>query len=309
MGNATYKGFSGGLYPGGNAMPPAHAQFGLEQANLIQPLDTNGNPSPNGKYVFLAVGMSNAAREFGVPGRQQNWTFIGLASTNPAVDAQNLTLANGARSGQDAPDWEQPNDYNYNWIRDNQLLPAGLTESQVQIIWLKQANGDARSNETLPSSSADAYLLIQRLGNTLRALKVRYPNLRQVFLSSRIYAGYASDNLNPEPYAYETGFAVKWLIEAQIEQMASGGSSIDPYAGDLNYNTVAPWIAWGPYMWANGSTPRSDGLAWVPGDFGPDGTHPFIEGQRKVANLLMDFFTTSPLTRCWFLVSGTCQLP
>jgi hypothetical protein len=307
MGGATYMGFTGGLYPGGNTMPPEHAQAGLELAGLIQPLDTAGNPSPNGSYVLMAVGMSNAAREFGVPGRQQNWTFVGQALANPSVNATHLALVNGARSGQDTPDWENPNDYNYNWIRDTQLLPSGYTENQVQIIWLKQANGDARSYPSLPSPEADAYVFMERIGNILRALKVRYPNLRQVFISSRVYAGYASDNLNPEPYAYETGFAVKWLIEAQIRQMATG--EIDPHAGDLNYNTVAPWIAWGPYMWANGSTPRSDGLAWLPGDFGPDGTHPFIEGQRKVAGLLMDFFSTSTLTQCWFITGGVCGLP
>ena len=309
MGNGTYMGFPGGLYPGGNAMPLAHAQFGLEQANLIQPLDTAGNPSPDGKYVLLAVGMSNAAREFGVPGRQQNHTFVGQVFGNQAVDMENLVLINGARSGQDAPDWEQPNAYNYNWVRDTQLVPNGLSENQVQVIWLKQANGDAGTRPSLPSPEADAYVFMERMGNILRSLKIRYPNLRQVFISSRVYGGYSTDSQNPEPYAYESGFAVKWLIQAQIEQMANGGAVINSHAGDLNYETAAPWIAWGPYMWANGTIPRSDGLVWVPGDFGPDGTHPFIEGQRKVAEMLLAFFESSPLTRCWFLAEGVCQLP
>ena len=46
--------------------------------------------------------------------------------------------------------------------------------------------------------------------------KSRYPNLRLAYLSSRIYAGYAQTALNPEPYAYESGFSVKWLIERQL---------------------------------------------------------------------------------------------
>jgi hypothetical protein len=145
------------------------------------------------------------------------------------------------------------------------------------------------------------------MGDIVRTLKARYPNLQMVFLSSRTYAGYAQRDLSPEPYAYETGFAVKWLIEAQIRQMASGSAS--PLVGDLNYDSAAPWLAWGPYLWADGDTPRQeDGLVWLPEDFGAeDGTHPSVLGREKVARLLLDFFKTSPFTGCWFLADGVCQ--
>jgi hypothetical protein len=72
--------------------------------------------------------------------------------------------------------------------------------------------------------------------------------------------------LNPEPYAYDSGLAVKWLIEAQIRQMQTPDGHIDDRAGNLNYHTVAPWLAWGPYLWADGLNPRSDGLVWKPND-------------------------------------------
>ena len=35
-----------------------------------------------------------------------------------------------------------------------------------------------------------------------------------MFLQSRTYGGYATTNENPDPYAYEYGFATKWLIQA-----------------------------------------------------------------------------------------------
>jgi hypothetical protein len=54
-------------------------------------------------------------------------------------------------------------------------------------------------------------------------------------------------------------------------------------------------------MWANGMTPRSDGLTWVPGDFASDGTHPSTQGRRKVAEHLMRYFINSPHTQDWFL--------
>src|SRR5262249_49667350 len=152
---------------------------------------------------------------------------------------------------------------------------------------------------SLPASGADAYTLVAQEGGIARALKTRYPNLKLVFYSNRTYAGYATTTLNPEPYAYEAGFAVKWVIQAQIDQIATGQA--DPRAGDLDYRTGAPWLGWGPDLWAKGTTARADGLVWNSDDFGSDGTHPSASGVRKVGGLLLTFFKQSPFTRCWFL--------
>jgi hypothetical protein len=141
-------------------------------------------------------------------------------------------------------------------------------------------------------------VLVQQLGEIVRALSTRYPNLKMVFLSSQIYGGYASTPLNPEPYAYESGFAVKWLVEAQINQM--DGQGIDSQAGDLDYGATTPWLAWGPYFWADGLIPRSDGLTWECNDLAADGTHPSGAGRLKVSGLLLDFFLNSPFSQPWF---------
>ena len=134
----------------------------------------------------------------------------------------------------------------------------------------------------------------------MRAIKTRYPNIQQVFVSSRIYAGYANtfgNPLNPEPFAYELGFSVKWLIEAQINQIRTG--TIDPTAGTLDYSH-SPWIAWGPYPWANGPNPRSDGLKWLDSDYrANECTHPGLSAEQKVGRLLLQFMKSSPYTG-WF---------
>jgi len=307
MGGTNYLGLSGGLYPAGNAIPAAHAAAGRLKAAAIEPLDREGRPRSGGAYVLLSIGMSNTTQEFCSGGSAPPcapWSFTGQAASDPEVDQSRLAIVNGAAGGKTSVFWDAPDDEDYDRVRDTRLAAQGLAEKQVQIAWLKLAN--PRPTVSLPAAQADAYTMLAQMGDVVRALKVRYPNLQQVFVSSRIYGGYASTDLNPEPYAYESGWAVKWLIEAQIRQMATAGRPPDARAGDLNYETVAPWIAWGPYLWADGLNARSDGLVWERGDFVSDGTHPSTAGQTKVGAMLLAFFKQSPHTRCWFLAGGRC---
>ena len=304
LGTARYLGFSGGLYENGtNHTPADHLAAGLEQAALIRPLDRDGNPSPNGRVVLLSIGMSNTTQEFcaaGNPAPCNSWSFVGQATADMAVNHKTLVLVNGAAGGQAADSWDSPTAANYDRVRTNDLTAAGLSEKQVQVAWIKQAN--KQPNASLPASNADAYRLVQQLGNIVRAMKSHYPNLRIVYLTSRIYAGYASSTLNPEPYAYETGFAVKWFVQAQVDQMRS--KVADARAGDLDFTTgIAPWVAWGPYPWADGMNPRSDGLTWAREDVESDGTHPSTSGERKVGAMLLSFLKSEPTARSWFLAT------
>lgn len=306
MGSTTYLGFGGGLYLDGSNDPPLdHAAAGAAHARLVQPLDKGGLPDSAGKIALLSIGMSNTTQEFcsgsGEPPCDP-WSFVGQALADPAVNKKTLVFVNGARGGQAAATWDSPTERNYDRVRDTDLRRLDLTEAQVQVAWVKVANpGPTRS---LPASNSDAYTLVSQMGNIVRALTVRYPNLRLVFLSSRIYAGYATTTLNPEPYAYESGFAVKWLIEAQIHQMRNGGNAIDQRAGNLNYNTIAPWIGWGAYLWADGMNPRSDGVIWERRDLSGDGTHPSQAGREKVGRLLLQFFRNDSLAGDWFLAGS-----
>jgi len=131
----------------------------------------------------------------------------------------------------------------------------------------------------------------------LHVAKERYPNLRIVYLSSRIYAGYATIGLNPELYAYESTFSVRWLIQEQIR--GDGELNYDPAKGAAR----CPLLLWGPYLWADGIRPRkSAGCTWEREDLAADGTHPSQErGTTKAAKMLLVFFQTSPFARTWYL--------
>lgn len=286
--SVTYHGFAGGLYPGGSNLPPASHVVAQPAVDV------------SSAFAMISVSMSNGRQEFcnpnaGSVGRQRctDFSFIGQASNAPSLH-NNLVIINTAQGGQAAPSWESPDAQAYD-IADIEIARFDLTPADVEVAWIKQANPGPTVG--LPDPNADAYALLRSLGNIARALKTRYPNIKQAYVSSRIWSC-RQGGLNGEPFAFEGGFSVKWLIAAQINQLANG--QIDPDAGDLGLD-VAPWLAWGPYLWADGANPRSDGLTWSPSDLEIDCTHPGPTGEEKVGGLLLDFFTTSDLTRSWFL--------
>ena len=121
-----------------------------------------------------------------------------------------------------------------------------------------------------------------------------FPNLQVAYLSSRIYGGYGPQGVDPEPYAYESGFGVRQTIQSQ--EAGAPTLNDNPSLGRV----VAPVLAWGPYQWADGTTPRADGFTWQRADFVADGVHPSFSGQIKAAGLLRSFLQTDPSARRWF---------
>lgn len=289
LGAGSYQGFPGGLYPNGLNYPPLpHWQAGLQHASHVVPRNAAGQPAAGGKIVLLSIGMSNCTMEYSV--------FRDLANADPETNPQ-LVIVDGAQGGQAAEDIDDPG-ANFWGVVAARLQAAGVTPAQVQAVWLKEAN----KNPTA-AFPGHAQVLQSQLATISAILHDKYPNCRLCYLSSRSYAGYATSPLNPEPFAYEQAFAVKWLIEQQI-------------AGDpaLNHGAVpgpieAPWLAFGSYLWADGPIPRGDGLTWQCGDFQSDGTHPSPAGRQKVAELLLDFFKTDATAKTWFLAAPTTVCP
>ena len=281
LGKDTHKGESGGLYPGGENVPPqGHLQAGLAIARQIVPLDHDGRRDESGKIVLLSVGMSNTTQEF--------QAFQRLAAAEEALNPR-LLIIDGAQGGKAAAVTARP-EADFWKVVDKRLNAAGVTPKQVQVVWLKQANpGPSRPFPT------EARKLDADLVATLHNLRDRFANLKIAYLSSRIYAGYAVTPLNPEPHAYESAFAVKWVISRQIAGQPE--LNFDPAKGTVR----SAWLAWGPYLWADGVKGRKDDLKYIRSDLGPDGTHPSTSGREKVAKQLLSFLKTDLTSRPWFL--------
>ena len=104
---------------------------------------------------------------------------------------------------------------------------------------------------------------------------------------------------SPEPYAYESGFATRWVVQSQVKGDAQ--LNFDPGRGKVR----APLVLWGPYLWARGNSPRKlDGLVWTESDVRADRLHPNEDGTRKTTALLLNFFKTNEGTSRWFLKPG-----
>jgi hypothetical protein len=282
LGTGQYRGETGGLYPGGkNNVPGPHLAVGLALAKSVAPLDADGRRSATGRIVFLTIGMSNTT--------QETQAFLKLAAADSGVNPQ-VVLVDGAQGGQTARITADPA-ANYWKVAEERLAAAGVTAKQVQVAWIKQANAGPTAAFPVEARKLQADLV-----STLHNLHDRYPNLKIAYLSSRIYGGYAATPLNPEPHAYEGGFAVKWTIAAQIA--GDDALNYDPANGAVR----APWIAWGPYLWADGVKGRQqDGLVWTREDVGPDGTHPSNSGREKVGKLLLEFLKDDATARVWFV--------
>jgi len=271
LGTGTYLGEQGGLYPGGSNVPPAaHLEDGLACARGIE--------GGGGPIVVISIGMSNTTQEFS--------RFVQLVAADSNWNPGALVV-DCAQGGQTAPIAADPNSAYWTTVM-SRLQAAGADPAHVRVAWVKEAI----AGPTLPFPQ-DAQQLQGYLRAIAQNLHDKFPNLTVAYFSSRIYAGYASTTLNPEPYAYQSGFAVKWLIEEQIN--GSAALNYDRRIGPIE----SPWLAWGPYLWADGLVPRSDGLTWQCSDFQTDGTHPSTTGRQKVAEMLLEFFHSEPTTVVW----------
>ena len=277
LGARTYRGEQGGLYAEGRNTPPeSHRDAGMRLAQEVTPLDREGRRAGDGRIVFLSIALTGELPAFQKQAAAEalNSRLVLVDCFQPGKGADNI-------AAPEASWWD---------VVFQRLGEAGAGARQVQVLWLKPV---------LPwpwrGFPAEARTYQECLAAILRHAKECFPNLKLAYVSSRIYAGYALTPQSPEPYCYETAFSVKWLIADQIAGKPE--LNYDPAKGSIR----CPWLAWGPYLWADGTKGRGDGLSWLRSDFAADGMHPSQTGKDKIGRGLLDFLKREPTAHSWFL--------
>lgn len=283
LGTGTYKNHQGGLYPNGsNEMPPDFYNDAVEMAKSVQPLNTSGNPDPNGKIGVIGLGASTVAM-FGKGLEDQ--------IPNTAGMDRSIEYINGGIGAQDLSKIMDPATNFWSTI-DQRVKAKGMSLDQVQVLWIEEDN--------LRNRSADLDVRGEQLLNDfiyiVQFTKKHYPNLRLFYVSGRhttVFMPAEAKDKHSEPKPYINGWVCKWLIEKQI----NGDKELN-YIGE---NAVAPLILWGPYFWTQGDKPRKDGYTWDASLLNSDGIHPNEAGIKKVAEDYIHFWKTDPVSQLWFL--------
>ena len=318
---SPYKGQDGGLYGGGRNEPPeAHRAAYQNESEKIRPLDENGQPSDNGKIGLISIGFSNTSIE---------WEdFRRTADADPHKSPR-VVIVNGAIGGRSAVMWawdgaevlpkaEQDRlDEVMDVVALAQDQPPEQSRTRTRTPGRHWRNGSsggsfgeagASSMAQTRRSQPETARRVSRARPGTTSRHYRHPQHRPASLpqsASRVsfqphlrrLVGRASGS--PEPYAYESGFGTRWVMQSQIQGDVQ--LNYDPARGEVK----APLVIWGPYLWACGNTPRKvDGLTWTQKDVRADRLHPNEAGSKKTTTLLLNFFKTDAGTSRWFLRPG-----
>jgi hypothetical protein len=289
LGVGSYQAVQGGLYGAGcNQCPFGHEFDGLRIARTIVPLDTAGAANGvNGRVVMISLGGNVANLQFAA-------FVVGVAAD--AARNPKLTVVNGATGGYDLRDAADPQSGYWDGVAAS-LRAAGSSPAQAQVAWMS-FHVEASLGDFATSTDSSARLLTRAIRNA----RARLPNLRLLYLTPRTYAGYDTDPALTEPNAYWTGFACRQVI---LSQVTGDSLNFDPARGAV----VAPWIAWGPYLWADGMVPRSDGLTWACDAYTGNGYIPSQSGRGQFADSLLAFVKAGATTAPWYLPASTLDVP
>ncbi len=252
LGVNSYMGEQGGLYANGlNEVP---ADYQTAEINPVYTALENDN-----NIVLLCLGMSNLT-----------WTcgrFAEMFYASPSTN-KNVTIINAGWPGAAQQRWDskRPFDRALKVLTQNGLTPEDVDLALYFNACAKPANNGCKKYPA--GFPLHAKNMKESLEITMELINSNYQNVQLVYVTSREFAGFATVDLNPEPFAYEEGFAFKWLVQDRIDGNLAG----------------AP-LLW----WAYQYDP-----SWPQSYFYADGTHLSNAGLDVVGQLWLDHCLSLP---------------
>lgn len=261
-----------GLYAGSaNDMPTSWRGVGEAAAATVLPV--------NGKTGFISIGVSNARIYWeGKKGDGSTVTtgFQQRMMSDPAREPSTY-LVNGAQGSMKLSTWAYTSTP---WTAlASKVTAGGLTASQVQAVWMQFGISDWYTVQQY----------VDALGAVMTRLQASYPNVKVVYISGINYVGYGGYAFGhqSEPYGYNANLAVKQFVDEYVTGARSG-----------------PFVAWGPYFWADGVNPNTQGLSWSCSNFYSDGVHPNRSGADKMIPRMISFFKSDSTSTPWLVSNG-----
>ena len=283
LGKGYYRGYIGGLYPGGYNNPSGtYAADLYSTCKNMAPLDVDGKRSTsNGYIVFISMGGSTGGKNM--------TALIDKTKNNPLTNPY-LKLMNCNQPAQKAPLSYIADTSSEYWSHVHDVIALHKSSyQQVQVVYLETDDG-----VTTLKFPDRPNIIKGKIEACLRTLKQQFTNLKIVYVLGRTRT--FSNTVTPwntEPAPYYFGWACKWAIEDQINNVPG-----TEYKGP---NKVAPILAWGFYQWADSLPRKTDNFYWRYSET-KDGLHANDAGQDTLSTRFQQFLLTDSAASKWYAV-------
>ena len=261
----------------------------MRESAQIRPLDREGRAAADGKIGVLSVGMSNTTQEFS--------RFMQEAARDPQKPPR-VFFVDGAQGGQTGARWADAGAPLWTQV-DERLARAGVSAAQIQVAWMKQAEaGPARLGD-FPKHTD---VLRENLVTVLGHLKKRFPNLRLVYLSSRIYAGYATTA--PQPGALRLRIRLRG---APADSRADRGTRGPELRSRRRHREIAAAPLGAVSLGRRHRCEHAGRADLRAGRLRARWHASRDTGRAKVARLLLDFLKTDVTAQPWFVAPAAAR--
>lgn len=259
LGIGTYEGFSGGLYGGGSNVRPCALN------STVLTATAGIAPDANGQIVVAFAGDDT--------GNSLYVGFLQVAALHPGIFSPALRLINISTPAYHLNAWAGT----ATPVNITQKITAtGVSPADVQcVIFGCKPNTQNYATDSFAVRHART---VKDYKSVFARIHVAAPNA--VIATTDVqYADYQQNSLAPafhlEPrYGYDMSVGMQQAI--------------------LTY-TGAAVVFWACSIWANGASPRSDGLTYVCADYFSQCQHLNDgSGARKAAQVVFDAFRTDP---------------